>query len=402
MGVPRIAILGAGMMGASTALFLARGGAHVTLFDAASIPLAGASRWNEGKIHLGHLYAADPTLRTAERLLPGGLAFKRLTERLIGGPIDHAVSAADDLYLVHRASVVDAEAVGRYYDAVTALAAAHPDAADYLTPVHDARVQRLTRAELEATCNTAFITAGYRVPERSVATGWIADRLVQALDAEPHIELRLGTTVTGVATGTHGLRGPLSVRTGAAAEGPFDVVVNALWEARLAVDASLGLAAPPTWSHRFRVSVFLRTTRPVVVPSAVVATGPFGDAKNYNGRDLYLSWYATGLLAEGHGVAPPAPPALDEAARARLADDVLTRLGAVLPWVTSLASITETRRVAGGWVYAEGRGPLDDARSTLHRRDRVGIRRDGQYVSVDTGKYSIAPWLARTIADDLL
>ena len=93
--------------------------------------------------------------------------------------------------------------------------------------------------------------------------------------------------------------------------------------------------------------MFLRTTRPVEVPSAVVAAGPFGDAKNYNGRDLYLSWYATGLLAEG-------------------------------------------------------RGPLDDARSTLHRRDRVGIRREGQYVSVDTGTYSMAPWLAHTIADDLL
>ena len=70
--------------------------------------------------------------------------------------------------------------------------------------------------------------------------------------------------------------------------------------------------------------------------------------------------------------------------------------------MTSLASLTETRRIAGGWVYAEGRGPLDDARSTLHRRDRIGIKREGQYVSVDTGKYSIAPWLARTIADDLL
>lgn len=402
MSVPRIAILGAGIMGASTALFLARGGAHVTLFDAAPAPLAGASRWNEGKIHLGHLYAADPSLGTAGRLLSGGLAFKRLTERLIGGSIDQAVSVADDLYLVHRSSVVDAEAAGHYYDAVTALAAAHPDAANYLTPLHDARAQRLTRAELEAVCAPALITAGFRVPERSVSTGWIADRLVQALEAEPRIELRLNTVVTGVATGTHGLHGPLTVCLGANTEGPFDAVVNALWEGRLGVDASVGLAPPATWSHRYRVSVFLRTARPVTVPSAVVSTGPFGDAKNYNGRDLYLSWYPSGLLAEGHGVAPPGPPALDDVARARLADDVIMHLGTVLPWVASLQAVTETRRVAGGWVYAEGRGPLDDARSTLHRRDRVGIRREGRYVSVDTGKYSIAPWLARAVADDLL
>ena len=71
-------------MGSATALFLSRRRVRVTLFDAADQPFAGASRWNEGKIHLGYLYTADPSLDTARRLLPGGLAFKSLTEELIG------------------------------------------------------------------------------------------------------------------------------------------------------------------------------------------------------------------------------------------------------------------------------------------------------------------------------
>ena len=66
-----VAVLGAGIMGVTTAMFLARKGVHVTLIDAAARPFDGASRWNEGKIHLGHLYAADPGLQTARRLLPG-------------------------------------------------------------------------------------------------------------------------------------------------------------------------------------------------------------------------------------------------------------------------------------------------------------------------------------------
>ena len=44
----------------------------------------GASRWNEGKIHLGFLYAADPTLRSARSVLGGGLDFARQVERLTG------------------------------------------------------------------------------------------------------------------------------------------------------------------------------------------------------------------------------------------------------------------------------------------------------------------------------
>ena len=33
---------------------------------------------------------------------------------------------------------------------------------------------------------------------------------------------------------------------------------------------------------------------------------------------------------------------------------------------------------------------------------RLEIHRDGPYLSVDTGKYSIAPWLARSLADEIL
>ena len=65
-----VAVLGAGIMGGATALFLARRGVRVVLFDAAAEPFCGASRWNEGKIHLGFLYSGDPSLRTARRLLP--------------------------------------------------------------------------------------------------------------------------------------------------------------------------------------------------------------------------------------------------------------------------------------------------------------------------------------------
>jgi len=400
--VTHVAVLGAGIMGASTALFLARGGVRVTLFDAASAVCAGASRWNEGKIHLGHLYAADPSLRTAARLLPGGLAFRRLIEDLVGRSLEPALSPHDDLYLVHRHSVVDATAAARYYDAVTALAAGHREAARYLVPIRDRRAARLSSTELARVTDAEAIVAGFRVPERSVSTRWIADRLVEAVDATPRITRRLDTRVTAIATGVHGLEGPFSVTTTNGDDGPYDAVVNALWEGRLAIDAALHLRTPATWSHRYRVAVFLRTTRPVTMPNAVIATGPFGDAKNYNGRDLYLSWYDTGLLSSGTGLAPPARPDLDEVRRSALADEVIARLGAVLPGVRDLTAITESRQVSGGWVFAAGHGALDDPASTLHRRDRIGITRHDRYVSVDTGKYSVAPWLARTIADMLL
>ena len=135
------------------------------------------------------------------------------------------------------------------------------------------------------------------------------------------------------------------------------------------------------------------------MPSTVVATGPFGDVKNYAGRDLYLSWYPAGLVADGVGVAPPEVPPIDER---QLLADVIERLAALIPSVGALPPRLDQVRVAGGWVYAAGQGSLADPKATLHRRDQAGIRRLGRYLSVDTGKYSIAPWLAHQVVDALV
>jgi len=396
-----VAVLGAGIMGCSAALCLARRGARITLLDAAPRPCVGASRWNEGKIHLGYLYAADPSLATARRVLDGGLAFKPLIERLIGQSLEPVTSPDDDIYLVHRRSVVDADDMARYYDAVSALVREHADAASYLCPATRASARRLSASELAALCDTPEIVAGFRVPERSVSTVWIADRLVEAVAAETRIEGRWGVRVTGVRRPDGGRDTPMRVDTSEGLDGPYDCVVNALWDGRLVVDAARGLPPPSTWSHRFRRSLFVRTSRPVTMPSAVIGIGPFGDIKNYNGRDLYLSWYPAGLAVEGTAVEPPPVPALDDAARAGLIDAVLANLEAVFPSVAALRSTIESVQVEGGWVYAAGRGALDDLQSTLHRRDRAGVFRDGRYLSIDTGKYSMAPWIADRLAGEL-
>ena len=391
------AVLGAGIMGCATALWLARRGDRVTLIDAGDRPFTGASRWNEGKIHLGYLYAADPSLETARRLLPGGLAFKPLTESLIGCALDEAVAHDDDTFVVHRDSGVAVEAAERYYAQVTALVTGHEEATRYLVPVGASRVRRLSPAELSADYDPAHVVAGFRVPERSVSTTWVADRFVAAVTAEPRIQLRLRTTVVGVRRTGQVLDSPLIVETSDGLDGPYDCVVNALWEGRLAVDASLGLPPPPAWSHRFRLSAFLHTSRPVPVPSTVVATGPFGDVKNYDGRNFYVSWYPSGLVAEGTDIAPPTVPHMTDEARHALLRAIVTNLERIVPSVSLLLTWADDARLEGGWVYAAGRGPLSNPASTLHRRDRIGITQVGSYLSIDTGKYSTAPWLAREV-----
>jgi glycine/D-amino acid oxidase-like deaminating enzyme len=402
----RIAILGGGMLGTCTALELARRGRRSTLYEGQSSLLQGASRWNEGKIHLGFLYAGDPTLRTAQRLIPGGLAFAGLVERLIQRPLDAFVTVEDDIYLVHRESIVAPEAFEAYGTSTAALvrdAASQPNAPQYLSDVTHARIRRLSACDLAQVTSADEVVAGYRIPERSISTVAVADLMQQAAANEPLIEIRADRRVRAVERRSDG-RFNVSVNaTGSAPEdAPFDVVINALWEGRPAVDASLGIQSVAPWSHRFRAAVFAYAPD-VSFPNAVVCTGPFGDVRHYADGRVYLSWYSSGLLAEGHAIEPPwASAVLDRSRRHAVLKATLRSLSHYIPAIRLFKESDKALEVHGGWVYALGQGSLADPASTLHRRDRFNMTIDSGYISIDTGKYSLAPWLAHRVAQLVL
>jgi len=398
-----VAILGGGIMGCSVALEFARRGIRPVLFEAEAELLSGASRWNEGKIHLGYLYAGDPTLVTARRMLTGGLLFKSLIEDLLETSIDDAITRQDDVFLCHQKSVVGLADMLEYFRALTEMVGDHPHAGHYLADVRKAKVEQLAASELERLTGSPAIVAGFRVPERSVATSWVADRLVDAVRAQSRIEVRPGSRVLGVADISRaGTMDRWRIHTPGGVEGPFDCVVNALWQGRLAVDQTASMQLPKDWSHRYRLSMFLRTRRPFQLPSAVIVTGPFGDIKNYNGRDFYLSWYPAGLRLESSSLHPPdvAPPSTLEADE--ISDAIARELSTFFPSIPDLLRDVERRQIAGGWVYAAASGSLSDPSATLHHRRTFGVTRKGSYLSVDTGKYSTAPWIARCIAEDII
>ena len=61
----RVAVLGGGLQGACVALELSRHGVKVDLYEKSDQCLSQASAHNEGKMHLGYVYANDRSLRTA-------------------------------------------------------------------------------------------------------------------------------------------------------------------------------------------------------------------------------------------------------------------------------------------------------------------------------------------------
>lgn len=85
-----VAVLGAGIQGCCLALELARRGISVHLLDCHPEPLLGASTNNEGKLHLGFVYAKDPDRATHDLMVRG------LHQRFAIGPRRHGAYVTID------------------------------------------------------------------------------------------------------------------------------------------------------------------------------------------------------------------------------------------------------------------------------------------------------------------
>jgi len=101
----RIAIIGAGITGALAAIGLAQKGIKVDLIDRAPNPLSQASLVNEGKVHLGFLYAHDRTWATPRLMIDGAHTFRPIIQKLTGFDVS-SIMSTPFYYAVHRDSLV--------------------------------------------------------------------------------------------------------------------------------------------------------------------------------------------------------------------------------------------------------------------------------------------------------
>ena len=399
----RVAVLGGGFQGVCAALELATRGVEVDLFDrnAALITQAGAR--NEGKIHLGYVYAADQSFATAKTMISGALAFAPTVRRWLGSNLDKVARSSRFHYLVHSGSMVALDAIRRHFDAVAgelALRAA-VDGHDYFGLDINEPHRELSDAERRLWYDATAVSAAIETREISIDVIALAAGLRKAVAASPRIRVRLDTSVIAAAPDAHGVDVTFRADRGNRRE-RYDHTVNALWDGRQEIDRTAGIDAINT--HIYRCKYGLRIADAGIappVPSVTIVLGPFGDVVNFGNGELYLSWYpvclhglATGSADSGWALAP------NGAAAFRVARDTLAALAALVPALKRLPSAAvHDAVVRGGIIVARGETDIVDPKSGLHRRYEIGVESHGRYHSIDTGKYTMAPLFARQVAD---
>lgn len=401
-----ITVLGAGISGCGTALELANRGHHVVLFDRREKPMQEASRWSEGKLHLGLVYANDPSFRTARMMIEGALAFERTISRWLDlGDRSRLWSDPFD-YAVLRESMLSVDEVGAHFSRVEdcfrqqiAASSGHygPDSAQAVyQPVFEPAVPETRGYDPE------HVAGCFTTLERSVDTHLLADLLSEAVIEHPCIELVTGMDVLDVQPSSGAYRVACHDGETLRRFGPFRFVVNALWANRLVLDARMGLAPNRPFYNRLKLGVNLWLGgRELGAPSTTYVLGPFGDIVQFPSGRSYLSWYRAGLFETSETLDPiDWQEKLAAVDRVQVAEDTVAALQRLTPGLDAGLDREGARvQVEGGTIFAWGKTDIDDPGSELHRRFDVGPHSKGGYLSIDTGKLTTAPLFCLQAAD---
>ena len=399
----RVAVLGGGLQGCCIALALAeKKGVDVTLFDRNPILMSRTAIANEGKVHLGYMYANDPSLATASTMMRGALAFAPFFERRLGLSPAHLAVSIPAAYVVHRDSQPDREHVSRYFHSVHALileAAVGRRDAYFGTPV-DKAPRRWSASELEGTFDPAVALDAYDTPEVAINPVELAKLVRERLAQMPAIEVRSGQTVQATEQTDDGLRVATSGEDGPEHD-RFDHVVNALWEGRFAIDATMGLRPLRPWLHRLKYGVSFRQITGPRPPSVTIISGPFGEVVTYDDDLTYITWYPECVQGISTDISPPEWATYpEEPLRSRIVRGCLAGLSEIVPALRSLVVEDLSELVVkGGAIVAWGETDITDRTSELHRRSEIGVTSVGRYHSVDPGKLTMAPYFAEICAD---
>ncbi|MEA2666270.1 MAG: hypothetical protein QOI11_3214 [Candidatus Eremiobacteraeota bacterium] len=389
-------VIGAGLTGVTAALELARGGVRASVIEQDALALNRASLRNEGKIHLGFVFAHDGSLATARLMLAGALSFRRILARLAGPRVDTLRVSRPFVYVVADDSLLAPDELERRFQAIEAFYRRRirddPDA-DYLGARPETLFSRLPLSALAPHLRCDRFSAAFRTAELAIDTQELADVLRAALAAEPRVRLLANRTVESVERCGNGFR-----VAGTSGAGRWQIearhVINASWENRFKLDRSAGMEHPAGWLHRLKYRVIARV--PTALrdgPSVTMVVGRYGDVVIRPDGTAYFSWYPAGLRGWTHALAPPSAwhgpcrgdvPADDRRAIAA------ALLGGIERWYPGAARSTE-QVVDAGAIVAYGASDVDDPASGLHDRTRVGVTSAAGYHSVDPGKLTTAP-----------
>lgn len=376
-----MAVIGSGIVGTLAALRLATLGHRVDLLERRPELWTGASAANEGKIHLGAIFALGAPA-THDVMRRGAHAFTDAFEEAVGAHVawDDLTSEPFD-HLVMPDSLLSLDELRAAYGALND---AYANAAQASERYLGGRLDRIVDPRPSRDPDTGL--PRFRTRERAVDPLKLRAIALAAVEASSLITVRAGLEVATVSTTDDD-----ATVTTAEGDETYGAVVNAAW-------AWQNRFLPTPIARNFRVKAAVWLPADTITRSVTMVQGPYGDIVAHADRG-YASWYPTGRLVNEHGMLPTrrAEESLDaihergDLVRSQL--DALAEIGLLPPGAAGDS--------VGGFIVGDGARDIDDPASRLHDRSDFGIDVRGRIITPMTFKFTTGPLAARLAADTL-
>lgn len=399
---PDVLVIGGGIQGTTAALALAERGVASTILEADPTLLGRASSRNEGKIHLGFVYALDPSGGTVAQMVEGALTFAPLLQRWCGQIDWSAIRTEPFAYAVMPDSLASADELQSHYARVIEEIRSRADdlGTDYCG-IDLAEVEEVTRGEGSPPgVDSSLDLDWFATPELSVDPRALCALLERAVTDSPLIEVQTSCRVTGVERTESGITLTCDTPAGQSTY-TSDAVMNCAWQGRAALDDLAGVE-PERLIYRLKHQVIVRPVGGAVTGSEgnsisplTLVQGPYGDVVPWQGGEVYLSWYPVGRSFIGSS--PDASEDPDPA----VAEATLEHLQGMIPALDRY----EVAGHAPAYIVAPDPSEVgDDISSTaspLHDRSRMGVVSSDGWYSLRSHKLTTAPLVSQRCADQV-
>lgn len=379
----RVVVVGGGILGCLSALLVAREGFQVVLMERHSRLWTGASATNEGKVHLGPVFALAKQ-DTHDLLMRSALQFADIIDAAVEQQVDWQALTGDPFdYLVMPGSLLTPDELKTVYRRINGVV---PAGARYL----GVPIDRVVDPDFKVDAATGL--PGFRTVERAVDPRSLGAIVVAAVLAHPSIEVRTGHSVVALRpTDSGGVEPQVA---GVPAE-LFDFAINCAWEQQQSLTPDPEARA----TLNYRVKSAVRLAPFAGARTVTLVQGPFGDVVRHRDH-VYASWYPVARLSNEHGHAPSteAVRAVDEDGGRR---DLGERQVDALRALGLLPDRVEVDEVVGGFILGHGALDIDSRQSLLHDRSQSGVLRQGRVLTPINFKLTGAPLAARGLASAL-
>ena len=401
----KIAVLGAGLAGSCAALDLAKKGYRVTLFDKELLPISTASLHNEGKLHLGYVYALDQEKRTHNKMIEGSLQFLNILEDLTGVRKDKFQRSTCFHYAVPKSSMLPFEKILDHFFEV------------------DCEIENFVGNERKVPSDMAYFpvkvvkevsTRNYnpelldgviQTPEFSVNPVQVSNLVSTAVLVNNNIDFRGNTKVQEVSITANSSYRLTLIEKDQLSNQDFDACINCLWEERIRFDEMLDIitARSPLTRYKATINFYQQKNGYRDIPSTTLVIGPFGDVVNYGNGNYYLSWYPSCKI--GESITTDLTDLKNQVLGINKPDLIrnsIDSLARYLPSVIDFKKIADKAILGGGYICGWGKTDITDIDSGLHNRSAIGIEVFKHWISVNTGKYCTAPLYGKMASTKLI